>query len=329
MTATAFGTEFAPVMASATFDQDGFAIPRVHEIERLPLHPGSHVFHYASACFEGLKAHRGPTGDARIFRLDRHAQRLIHSAELLCLPTPPLDLTIEMVESVVKANRDVIPPPPGSLYLRPTLIGTEVNIGAAGSPPESGVFYVLASPVGDYFAGGIRPLKLLIEDTVRRSTPGFGMVKAGANYAAALRTVVAARRQFGADQVLFAPDGLVEETGASNFMLISDDKVVTPQLTDSYLHGVTRDSTLTLANLLGYKVEERPLTVDETIGWHGEAALSGTAAVLSGVGTVIHRGEEIAINGGEVGTNTLRLRKALTDVQTGLTEDTWGWVRVV
>jgi branched-chain amino acid aminotransferase len=128
---------------------------------------------------------------------------------------------------------------------------------------------------------------------------------------------------------LFAPDGLVEETGASNFMLISDDKVVTPHLTDSYLHGVTRDSTLTLANLLGYKVEERPLTVDEVIGWQGEAALSGTAAVLSGVGTVIHRGEEIAINGGEVGTNTLRLRQALTDVQTGLTEATWGWVRVV
>lgn len=327
--ATPFGTEFAPLMASATFDLDGFSVPQIHEVGQLSLHPGSHVLHYASACFEGLKAHRGPTGEAMIFRLDRHAERLVQSAELLCLPSPPLDLTNEMVESVVKANRDTIPPPPGSLYLRPTLIGTEVNIGAAGSPPTKGIFYVLASPVGDYFSGGMRPLRLLIEDKVRRSTPGFGMVKAGANYAAALRTVVAARQNFGTDQVLFAPDGLVEETGASNFMLISDDKVVTPPLTDSYLHGVTRDSTLTLASRLGYEVEERPLTVSEVVGWHGEAALSGTAAVLSGVGTIIHRGEEIAINGGEVGSNTLRLRKALTDVQTGLAEDTFGWVRLV
>lgn len=327
--ATPFGTEFAPLMSSVKFGPDGFSEPRVHGVDMLSLHPGSHVLHYSSACFEGLKAHRGSNGEARIFRLDRHAERLSRSAELMCLPVPSAELTIGMVEAVVRANRQSIPEPPGSLYLRPTLIGTEANIGAAGSPPTEGLFYVLASPVGDYFAGGLRPLRLLIEDKVRRSTPGFGMVKTGANYAAALRTVVDARRQFGTDQVLFAPDGYVEETGASNFMLISDSTLVTPPLTDSYLHGVTRDSMLTLASSLGYEVEERPMTVDEVIGWHGEAALSGTAAVLAGVGTVIHRGEEISINGGEVGANTIRLRRALTDVQTGVAVDTWGWVRVV
>ena len=126
----------------------------------------------------------------------------------MCLPVPDENLVIEMVETVVDANRDEIPEPPGSLYLRPTLIGTEVNIGAAGSPPKNGVLYVLASPVGDYFAGGMRALRILIEDEHRRSTPGFGMVKAGANYVSALRTVVAARRDHQADQVLFAPDGL-------------------------------------------------------------------------------------------------------------------------
>jgi branched-chain amino acid aminotransferase len=325
----AFGTEFAPVMASSNFNVDGFDLPRLHPLADLSLHPGAHALHYGSACFEGLKAHRGGGGESRIFRVDRHAARLAQSALLLCLPVPPIDLTIEMVEQVVKANRDSIPSPPGSLYLRPTLIGTEANIGAAGSPPAEGLLYVLASPVGDYFSGGIRPLKVMIEDQVRRSIPGFGMVKTGANYAAALRTVVSARESFGADQVLFAPDGFVEETGASNFLLISDERVVTPPLSDSYLHGVTRDSTLALAAGLGYQVEERPVTVDEVVNWQGEAALSGTAAVLSGVGTVIHRGEEIAINAGEVGTNTLRLRQALTDIQTGQTEDSFGWVRVV
>ncbi len=324
-----FGTVFAPVMASTTFDESGYGPVRLHEVEKFALHPGAHVFHYASACFEGLKAHRGQGGEARIFRLDAHTARLRQSAGLMCLPVPDEDLVIKMVERVVVANRDEIPEPPGSLYLRPTLIGTEVNIGAAGSPPKTGTLYVLASPVGDYFAGGMRALRILIEDESRRSTPGFGMVKAGANYVSALRTVVAARREHQADQVLFAPDGLVEETGASNFLLIDDEVVVTAPLSESYLHGVTRDSTLRLAARLGYQVEERSVTVDEVLSWKGEAALSGTAAVLSAVGTFIHKGEEITINDGEVGSNTLRLRKALTDIHTGASEDPFGWVRVV
>ena len=324
-----FGTVFATTMASTTFDEFGYGAVRVHGVEEFPLHPGAHVFHYASACFEGLKAHRGAGGEARIFRLDSHAARMRQSAELMCLPVPGEDLLIEMVETVVIANREEIPEAPGSLYLRPTLIGTEVNIGAAGAPPKNGILYVLASPVGDYFAGGMRALRILIEDEQRRSTPGFGMVKAGANYVSALRTVVAARRDYQADQVLFAPDGLVEETGASNFLLIDDDVVVTAPLSESYLHGVTRDSTLRLATRLGYRVEERPLTVSEVLEWKGEAALSGTAAVLSAVGTFIHKGEEITINDGEVGSNTLRLRKALTDIHTGIADDPFGWVRIV
>lgn len=324
-----FGTVFAPIMASAAFDQDGYGKFTCHDVGEMSLHPGAHVFHYASACFEGLKAHRGPEEQVRIFRLDRHAERLAQSARLLCLPVPSPEITINMVEEVVRSNRDAIPEPPGSLYLRPTIIGTEPNIGAAGSPPRQGIYYVLASPVGDYFAGGMRPLKLLIEDEVRRSTPGFGLAKAGANYAAALRTVVGARERHGADQVLFAPGGWVEETGASNFLLLSNTQVVTPPLTDSYLHGVTRDSTLRLAEMLGYQVDERPLSVEEVVAWEGEAALTGTAAVLSGVGTIVHRGEEIALNGGEVGTNTLRLRQALTEIQTGVAPDPFGWVRTV
>ena len=162
-------------------------------------------------------------------------------------------------------------------------------------------------------------------------TPRFtlGMVKAGANYVSALRTVVAARRDHQADQVLFAPEGLVEETGASNFLLIDDDLVLTAPLSDSYLHGVTRDSTLRLAARLGYRVEERPLTVDEVLAWKGEAALSGTAAVLSAVGTFIHKGEEVTVNEGQVGSNTMRLRKALTDIHSGIAQDPFGWVRVV
>lgn len=316
-------------MATAIWDESGYQPFRLHEIADLALHPGAHVLHYASVCFEGLKAHRGAEGEARIFRADAHTARLRQSAGLMCLPVPEAKMVIESIEAVVRSNRDHVPAPPGSLYLRPVLMGTEINIGAAGSPPRSGIYYVLASPVGDYFSGGMRALRILIEDEARRSTPQFGMVKTGANYASALRIVVAARRDHQADQVLFAPDGLVEETGATNFLLLKNDLVVTAPLSESYLHGVTRDSTLKLAKHLGYRVEERPLTVDEVLAWDGEAALSGTAAVLAAVGTFIHKGEEITINNGEVGSNTLRLRKALTDIHTGAAEDLFGWIRAV
>jgi branched-chain amino acid aminotransferase len=324
-----FGTVFAPQMAVASFERGSFGAWEIEKTADFSLHPAAHVFHYGSACFEGLKAHLGLDGSARIFRLDAHAARLVESATLLCLPPPPVELTIAMVEEVVRMNREEIPDAPGSLYLRPTVIGTEANIGAAAHPPASGLYFVIASPVGDYFAGGIRPLRILIEEDARRSTEGFGMAKTGGNYAAALRTVVAARNDLGADQVLFAPNGLVEETGASNFLLISDEVVVTASLSASFLHGVTRDSTLRLAETLGYRVEERPLPVREVLGWEGEAALSGTAAVLSGVGTFIHKGEEVTIGGGEVGPNTVRLRAALTDIHRGAAEDRFGWVRVV
>jgi branched-chain amino acid aminotransferase len=328
-----FGTVFSNQMASCRFVDGLYTEWELHEVSTYSLHPGAHIFHYGSGCFEGLKAHRGMDDSARIFRLDAHAKRLVQSAELLCLPPPPESLTVEMVEAVVKANRDDIPEAPGSLYIRPTLIGTEVNIGAAAHPPASGEYFVITSPVGDYFSGGMRPLRLLIEEETRRSTAAFGMAKAGANYATALRTVVRARDEVGADQVLFSPDGFVEETGASNFLLLNDESVVTAPLSAAYLHGVTRDSTLQLARDLGYKVEERPITVDEVLEWanapESEAALCGTAAVLTGVGTFIHKGEEITVGTGEVGDNTLRLREALTQIHVGKADDPYGWVRVV
>ena len=162
-----FGTAFSNQMAVASFDQGRYSDWEMEKVADLSLHPASHIFHYASGCFEGLKAHLGADGSARIFRLDAHADRLVQSAELLCLPPPPPEMTMAMVEETVRVNRDDIPPPPGSLYLRPTLIGTEANIGAAAHPPATGIFYVLASPVGDYFAGGIRPLEG--HDRARRS----------------------------------------------------------------------------------------------------------------------------------------------------------------
>jgi branched-chain amino acid aminotransferase len=250
------------------------------------------------------------------------------------LPIPGDEMLAGMIVDVVRANLDQVPAAPGSLYLRPTLIGIEENIGAAAVPSKQALLYVLASPVGDYFAGGIRPLKIAIEVDNPRTTPQFGRVKSGANYVMALGPTMRAKKELGIDQVLFAPGGHVQETGAANFMLIAPNSVVTPALSEAFLHGVTRDSVLTLASDMGYAVDERfDLTVNDLIEWagrrEGEAALSGTAAVLSSVGAFVHKGEEIAVGTGQVGAHTMELRSALTDIHVGRRPDSYGWLTEV
>ncbi len=122
----------------------------------------------------------------------------------------------------------------------------------------------------------------------------------------------------------------MQETGAANFMLIDSERIVTPALSESFLHGVTRDSILGLALDLGYEVEERPIGLKEIVEWSNrdgaEAALSGTAAVLASVGTLVVDGEDITVGDGMVGSNTLRLRKALTDLHIGAAPDSFGWL---
>jgi len=315
-------------MAQAHHANGQWSAAEIVPLGPLSLHPAAHALHYGSSCFEGLKAFRLADDRVALFRLDAHLARLARSAELLCLPPPPADLADAMIRDLVSEAADEFPAAPGALYLRPTLIGTEPNIGAAGAPSSEALFYVLASPVGDYFAAGERALTIAIEDGAMRSTPGFGQAKTGANYAAALRTVARARTEHGADQVLFCPGGDVQETGASNFFLIDDRRVLTKPLADSFLHGVTRASLLTLAADLGYEVIERDFTVADMRDWirTGEAALSGTAAVLAGVGRMVHRDETLTVGDGRVGPNTHRLREALTAIQTGRAEDRHGWL---
>lgn len=323
-----FGTEFCDRFAIVRFDDGEWQIPEIRPLEPIALHPASHVFHYASTCFEGFKAYRWPDGKAHIFRLHDHVARMRKSAASLRLPVPDIKMLAGMVVDLVATHADVIPVPPSSLYLRPTLIGTSPNIGAAASPSTEATLFVLASPVGDYFSGGARPLKLLVEDQRSRSTEQLGSTKTGGNYAAALGPTLDAKKKYGVDQVLFCPNGDVQETGAANFMLISGDEVITKPLDSSFLHGMTRASILTLATDLGYRVNERDFTVSELLDWapHYEAALSGTAACLTPIGTLIYKGDEIPV---QQGKNVEKLRNALQTIQYGEAPDKHNWLSIV
>lgn len=327
----AFGTAFGGQMSLARWHDGEWEAPALRPLAALELHPGAHALHYGSSCFEGLKAFRGPKSEARIFRLDRHVARMRASAEQLCLPVPGADMLTEMVVDAVRANLGEIPEPPGALYVRPTLIGTDPNIGAAAAPATEALLYVITSPGGDYFGGGLHPLRLAVETERPRTVPRFGSVKTGANYAMALGVTREARAAYRADQVLFLNQGLVQETGASNLVLLDEGRLLTPTVDGTFLEGVTRDSLLTLASDLGFKVEELPLTLDDLLAWaeQGEIALSGTAAVLAPVGTLVVDGADVRVGGGAVGATTLRLRSHLVDVQTGRAPAPSGWITEV
>lgn len=323
-----FGTEFCDRYAIARFANGEWRPAEILPLEPIALHPAAHVFHYASTCFEGFKAYRWADGKARIFRLHDHVARMRKSAASLRLPVPDANLLVEMVVNIVAKNIDDIPEPPSSLYLRPTLIGTLPNIGAAASPSTEATLFVLTSPVGDYFSGGSRPLKLLVEDQRSRSTEQLGSTKTGGNYAAALGPTLDAKSEYGVDQVLFCPNGDVQETGAANFMLIGADEVITKPLDTTILHGITRASILALAADCGMQVNEREFTVSELLGWVSdyEAALSGTAACLTPVGSLVYDGVETAVN---LGANVEMLRDALQAIQYGKAADTHKWLTEV
>jgi branched-chain amino acid aminotransferase len=318
-------------MAVASYQGGEWSESEVKPVAPIELSPAAHVLHYASTCFEGFKAFRRADGSIHIFRMDRHIARMQQSARQLVLPVPDAKQLAEMVRAVIDRCREAVPEAPGALYLRPILFGTTANIGAAATPSAEASLLVLASPVWDYFAGGMKPLRILVDDVNTRSAAQMGMVKTGGNYAAAMGPTLAARAKYQVDQVLFCPGGEVQETGAANFILLRDGHLLTRSLDSTFLHGVTRDSLLTLARDAGYTVAERVFDVKEMLEWAvtGEAALSGTAAVLAGVGTLIHNGTEHRVGSGDVGPLTRDLRAQLVAIQQGESPDRHGWLQKV
>lgn len=327
---TAFGTVFMPEMAITWFDGSGWSPAEIVPSDSLQLHPGAHALHYSSSCFEGLKAFRHADGSVNIFRIDQNIARFSESSRLLALPEIDKEATGEMIVNLVRRFKDRVPELPGSMYIRPTHIGTEPAIGKASAPSVTSCQYILLSPVGNYFSSDKTTLRLLIEQDAVRCSPHMGMIKSGGNYASALKPTMHAKRELNVDQVLFCPSGDVQETGASNFVLIDGNTLITKALDESFLHGITRASVLTLARETGIDVQERPLSVEELlerIAKPGcEAALSGTAAVLTPVGALIHEGREYTVGDGSAGVTTEKLRKALNDIQWGRAEDTHGWL---
>jgi branched-chain amino acid aminotransferase len=336
-----FGQHFTDHMFIAHWTPDGlWHDASVSAYAPIPMDPASAVLHYAQEIFEGLKAYRHPDGSVWTFRPEVNAARIRRSAARLALPDlAPADF-IGAVDALIRTDRAWVPSGDESegeksLYIRPFMFASEVFLGVR--PARHVTFCVIASPAGAYFTGGLRPVNMwLSEDYTRAAPGGTGAAKCGGNYAASLLAQQEASAN-GCEQVVFldaVEKRWVEELGGMNiFFVHADGSIVTPQLTDSILEGVTRASIIELGQRLGHKVEERKVDVDEwrdgvTSGEIAEVFACGTAAVLTSVGTLRWRGGEATLAGG-VGPVTREIREQLIDVQYGRAEDSYGWMHRV
>ena len=328
-----FGKKFTDHMFLMNYDAgQGWHDPRVVPYGPLSLEPCAMVFHYAQEVFEGMKAYRDPEGGVRLFRPMDNAERFNNSCERLCIPPIPTELFVEAVKTLVRIEERWVPSAPGtSLYIRPFVIATDPSLGVHAS--HSYLFSIICCPVGAYYKEGLSPVKIYVEDDdVRAVRGGTGYTKCGGNYAASIRAGERAEEK-GFSQVLWL-DGVerkyIEEVGAMNVLFKIDGKVVTPKLTGSILPGVTRRSCLDLLRDWGYVVEERLITARELFdaaesGKLEEAWGSGTAAVISPIGTLAWEDKSVVIHGGKIGDLSQKLYDTLTGIQWGTEPDPYGW----
>jgi branched-chain amino acid aminotransferase len=328
-----FGQLFTDHMFIADFQEEkGWYDPRIEPYGPLALDPAAAVLHYAQAIFDGLKAFRGVDGKVRLFRPQKHVERMNASARRMCIP--PLDpgLALQSIVTLVGIERDWVPKTIGtSLYVRPTIIASEAFLGVR--PAKSYIYFVILSPVGAYYPEGMAPVKIRVEERyVRAVEGGLGGAKTGANYAASLMAGEDAKHS-GYTQVLWL-DGVhrkyLDEVGTMNIMVRIGDEVVTPPLTGTILPGVTRDSALALMRKWGLKVNERQISIDDVVHAHARGALkevwgTGTAAVISPVGELAYKGGRMVINDGKIGSLTQRLYDAIVGIQYGQAPDPDGW----
>ncbi|GCD56657.1 branched-chain amino acid aminotransferase [Acetobacter pasteurianus] len=334
-----FGRVFTDHMAVVTYTEGkGWHSAEILPRQPLMLDPAASVLHYAQEIFEGMKAYRTPDGSVQLFRPDANARRFRHSAERMAMAQVPEDLFLDAVTQLVKLDKDWVPQPEvGTLYIRPFMIATEAALGV--KPASEFKFIVIACAAGEYFSKDAGPVSVWVEErTVRASRGGTGTAKCGGNYAASL-TAQMEGKEHGCHQVLFLDAQerrWLEEMGGMNVMMVFEDSTLqTPPLdSGTILHGITRDSLLTLARDRGLKVKEERYAIDQLYGDADSGKLKevfacGTAAVVTPIGTFKSTEGGCTIGNGQTGEVTSSLRKALCDIQFGRAADTHGWIKKI
>ncbi|MDY6366959.1 MAG: branched-chain amino acid aminotransferase [Clostridia bacterium] len=328
-----FGKYFTDHMFVMDYSEsEGWHDARIIPFAPMPIHPASTVLHYGAEIFEGMKAYKTSDG-FQIFRPFENAKRMNNSAERLCLPKIDEEFFVKALTELITLDYSWIPDAPGtSLYIRPFEFGNDEALGVHAV--KNATFVIILSPVGNYYAEGLNPVKISIEsEDVRAVRGGTGYAKCGGNYAASLRAGKKAAEK-GISQVLWL-DGVerkyIEEVGSMNVMFKIKGKIVTPSIAaGSVLPGITRKSCIEILRDWGYEVEERLISVDELVkaakkGKLEEAWGTGTAAVVSPIGHLFYKGKDYVVSNDKIGELTQRLYDELTGIQWGRKPDTKKW----
>jgi len=335
--ALGFGKIFTDHMFFMRYDEgQGWHDARIQPYQEFSLNPAAMVLHYGQAIFEGLKAYCNTDGGIQLFRPEQNMARFNRSAERLCIPAIDEASVLDALKALVRVDADWIPRGEGtSLYIRPTGIAVDPGLGVRVA--NSYYFFIIMSPVGSYYSGGLKPTKILVENEyVRAVRGGMGFAKAAGNYACSLIADHTAKK-FGCDQVLWL-DGVerkyIEEVGAMNVFFKIGGELITPPLAGSILGGITRDSIIQLSHKNGLTVREEPLSIDGVLAAQKDGTLeevfgSGTAAVIAPVGTLVYKDTEYCVGDGGMGPCALSLFEELTGIQKGILPDSMGWIQQI
>lgn len=328
-----FGVHFTDHMFVMDYTEGkGWHDPQIVPYSPLTIDPAAMVFHYGQAVFEGLKAYRNKAGEVRLFRPDQNFKRLNRSLARLDMPAVDEAFMIEALKKLVSVEKEWIPTEEGtSLYIRPFVIATEPCFGVRASHTYK--LLILLSPVGAYYAAGMKPVKIYVENSyVRAVRGGTGNAKVAGNYAGSLKAQTEAHEK-GYEQVLWL-DAIetkyIEEVGSMNVFFKVNGEVWTPVLNGSILEGITRDSTIQLLKSWGIPVVEKRIAMEELFQAYNDGVLeeafgTGTAAVISPVGEMSWNGHKMVINQSQTGEMTQKLYDTMTGIQYGVLEDKLGW----
>ena len=312
---------------------EGWKDARIVPYGDFSMSPAAMVLHYGQAIFEGMKCYRRADGGLQLFRPTANFARMTRSAERMGMPALDEETALKGLKKLLEIDGEWVPHSPDtSLYIRPTMIALDPHLGVHAA--HHYLFFIILSPVGAYYAEGLKPVSIYVEDAyVRAVRGGVGFTKCAGNYAASILAGDIAEKK-GYAQVLWL-DGVeqkyVEEVGSMNMMFAYGKKIVTPMLNGSILPGITRKSVLQLAAQLGYEVEEKRIAIEDVFedikaGRCTEAFGTGTAAVISPVGELCWKDEKVTLGDGSIGPVAQKLYDTLTGIQYGRLPDENGWI---
>lgn len=323
-----FGKVFTDHMFMADYFDGQWGNFEICPVHKISIHPGNLAWHYGQSIFEGMKASVTKDRVPMLFRPEMHARRFNKSAVRMCMPEFPEDIFVQAVHTLVNLEQNWIPPQKGSaLYIRPFMIAMDEAIGVRASDSYKCIIFTM--PVGPYYS---QPVNLLAQDEyVRAVVGGVGEAKTAGNYAASLYPATMARKE-GYDQVMWL-DGIhkryIQEVGTMNIFFVVNDEVITPNLDGAILAGITRDSIINILKDQGFKITERPISIDEVMEAGEQGSLkevfgSGTAAVIAQVNKIKFKNREIQLDPGKWKFSTM-LKNYINDLREGSIPDKYNW----